>query len=149
MTTEVAAVMRRLAAGRIQQSMEALQATFAATPDDKLDFKPSDTAKSIREIVAHAIEGNGYVLNALGITDVSVEGNADRAALAKRLRTTTEAILSGIATLSDEAMGNTITFFGFEMPMPEFLLTEYWHLSRHAGQLDYVQTVYGDLVDHA
>lgn len=144
-TPEAAAALRELAVGKLRRSLSALQASFAATPDDKLDFKPSETANSPRELVAHVISGNQHVGSSLGVAMPAVGEAQDRASLVDQLDASTEAIIAAIAALPDEAMDGTISFFGMDMPTPLFLLVDEWHLSRHAGQLDYLQTIWGDM----
>jgi len=147
-TPEAASAIRDLVAERINWATARTLATFAATPDDKLDFKPSETARSIRECILHTLEGNGYVGHALGIEDNPQEGPTDRAALEGRLKSATEKIVAKIKTLPDETIAGSTEFFGHPMPTPSFLFLIEWHISRHTGQIDYLQTIYGDMEDH-
>ena len=143
---ETAEALRTLAAGQLRWSLSHILKTLAATPDDKLDFKPSESASSTRELVQHIISGNGHVGRVLGL-DFSGEPPTDRDALVARVTETTEAIIGALEALTPEQIDSTIDFFG-PMPMKSFMLVDHWHISRHAGQIDYIQTIYGDMEDH-
>jgi len=151
-----AAALRNLAVGKLRWTLNHLLSTFAATPDDKLDFKPSESAKSPRELIQHIIGGNGLVAQCFGMASATSGSAAehesapmphDREALIARVRETTEAIIAHIENLPDEAMDTMVQFVVGPIPMPVFLLLDEWHISRHAGQLDYIQTIYGDFED--
>ena len=148
LTPEAASALRTLAGGQLRSALNRSLATFKATPDDKLDFKPSETANSIRDLVVHAIEGNYYVGQALGL-DLPKDGPTDRESLVSRLTETTDAVIAAIEALSDEQVSGSVDFFGHPMPMTAFMLVDEYHVSRHAGQIDYIQTIYGDLEDHS
>jgi uncharacterized damage-inducible protein DinB len=148
-TPDTASSLRTLSAIKLQKALDRLLATFQATPDDKLDFKPSETAKSIRELVIHSLDGNGYVGGCIGIQFTPGEGPTDRASLESRLKESTARIIEGIQNLSDDQISGSVEFFGTPMPTTAYMFVNEWHISRHAGQIDYVQTIYGDLEDHA
>jgi len=151
-----AAALRSLAAGRLRWNLNHILTSFAATPDDKLDFKPSETANSPRQLIQHVIGGNGVVAQSFGIASApsgspaeleSAPAATDRESLTTRLRETTETIINHIENLPDEAMDTTVQFISRPLPMTSFLLLDDWHITRHAGQLDYLQTIWGDLED--
>ena len=140
--------IRNLAAGKIRFALNHALKTFDATPDDKLDYKPSASSNSPRELICHMLVGNAMVGQVLGIEGSPAEGPTDREALVSRLKTSTEAIIAKIEDVSDAAMDTMVLFGGRPMPMPAFLLINEWHISRHAGQIDYIQTIWGDLENH-
>jgi len=142
-------MLRSAAAGRLRFALHRLLASFEATPDDKLDFKPSETANSIRDLVVHILSGNGYVGGSLGLELAPAEGPTDRESLVARLNESTETIAKALESLSDDQVNGTVEFFGHSMPMPTFMFVDEWHYTRHTGQLDYIQTIYGDLEDHS
>lgn len=148
LTPETSSLLRTLAARQLRSSLASALKTLAATPDDKFDFKPSETSRSIRELAAHAIEGNGYIGGALSLAIDPLPEGADRTTLIAHLESTTEAVAKGIEGISDEALEGTVSFFGMEMPTQSFIFLNEWHVSRHVSQIDYVQTIYGDLEDH-
>ena len=145
---EIAQTLRSLAARQLRNALTSATKTLAATPDDKFEFKPSETSKSIRELVIHSIEGNGYVGGAIGLNVPSAPEDADRSLLIQALIDSTEVVAKGIEAMPDEALTGTVSFFGSEMPAQAFIFLNEWHISRHVSQIDYVQTIYGDLEDH-
>jgi hypothetical protein len=145
-TPEAASAIRTLAAGQLRWSLNHAVNTFEAVPEDKLDYKPSETAKSCREQIEHLLFGNDHVGKTLGLNLNAMEGPNDRPALVARLKSSTEAIAEKIETVSDEDMGSMVEFFA-PMPMTVFVMVDAWHIARHAGQIDYLQTTWGDLED--
>jgi len=63
----VASALRDLATSRLQWTLSHILNSFAATPDEKLDYKPSDTAKSPRELIQHVIGGNAVAAQCFGM----------------------------------------------------------------------------------
>lgn len=151
-----AAALKSLAVGKLRWNLNHILNSFAATPDDKLDYKPSETANSPRQLIQHVIGGNGVVAQSFGITSApsgspaeleSIPIATDRESLTTRLKETTETIITHIENLPDEAMDTTVQFVVGPISMPVFLLLDDWHITRHAGQLDYLQTIWGDMED--
>ena len=145
---ESATLLRTLAAEQLRSALKSASATLAATPDEKFEFKVSETAKSIKEMVEHTIYGNSLIGGCLGLEIKPVEGSMDRDALVDYLVSTTEMVAATIESLSDDTINGTVEFFGGPMPTSKFIFLNEWHVSRHVSQIDYVQTIYGDLVDH-
>src|ERR1700722_2479431 len=103
-TPEAAAAIRNGAISQLQWALNHTITTFQAVPEDKLDFKPSETAKSARELVQHLLFGNGMMLGALGTEVNPAEGPADRHALIERLQSSTTSLVNKFENVSDEAM---------------------------------------------
>lgn len=137
-----------LLANDLRRGVGRLVATLRATPVDKLDFKPSDTAKSIREMAQHTLGGNGYCLQAVGLPEAGNPAETDLEKLIADLEATTETLAAYADKADDALLANEIQFFGQSLVVAPFLQTVEWHISRHAAQIDYVQTIYGDLEDH-
>ena len=148
MTTSTALNAQSLLAGDLRQALGRLNATLHATPADKLDFKPSETAKSIREIAQHALGGNGYCMGFVGLEPIGNPEQTEVEALIVDLEASVGALADYAAKASDETLATEVDFFGSKLPIAAVLQTAEWHVSRHAGQIDYIQTIYGDLEDH-
>jgi hypothetical protein len=146
-TPEAASAIRSLAVGQLSWSLNHAVTTFEAVPEDKLDYKPSDTAKSARELIQHLLYGNGMMLGGFGVECNPAEGSADRADLIDRLKSSTEQLVAKFEAVPDEAMDTIVPFLS-GMPMPRFLMAASWHMARHAGHSDYLQTIWGDMEDH-
>lgn len=143
-----ASTTRYLTAFHLRWSLNHFVATFATVPDDQLDYKPSETAKSIREIAQHIVGSSYRIAPLIGVEFEAGEIATDRAALAEQVTGITNAVIETIETMPDEKMDTIVEFFGNQIPMPRFLMIVLWHLIRHVGQIDYVQTIYGDLENH-
>lgn len=139
------ALLRSIAKQRLSTGLRRVLVAFEATPDERLDFKPSETANSPRELMRHLIDGNGYVSGCFGIQAAATETASERDLIVAQLSETTQAILDRIEGLSDDEVNSSVDFFGHPMPMADFMMVSEWHFTRHAGQLDYVQTIYGDM----
>ncbi len=146
-TPEAASALRGLAVSKLQVALRRANASFDATPDERLDYKPSETANSPRQLMQHVVTGNAFVAGTLGFDLGVKEPATDRSELSSQLNQTTQAIIDCIANLSDEQVNGSVDFFGHPMPMSSFILVDEWHLARHVGQLDYIQTIYGDMED--
>lgn len=144
---ETCATLRALAAGELRWALGHAVRTFEAVPEDKLDYKPSENAKSAREIALHTLSGNGHIGSVLGIAGDPAAGATDRPAIIERLKSSTEAIAVATENLMDEQIGSMVDFFG-PMPMNIFMRVNAWHIARHAGQIDYLETVWGDMQDY-
>jgi hypothetical protein len=146
-TPEAAAALRGIAVSKLQVALRRAKASFEATPDEKLDYKPSETANSARQLIQHLVVGNTYVAGTFGLDLGVKEPASDRLELTEQLTQTTEAIIDGISNLTDDQINGSVDFFGHPMPMASFILVDEWHLTRHIGQLEYIQTIYGDMED--
>jgi hypothetical protein len=112
-----------------------------------LDYKPTGTAKSVRELAQHMIEGNNLSLQACKVDiqgDTSVSTVSD---LVAELDKTGTALVEFAASCDEGALVGTLEFFGHPFTTVQMLMTAEWHLSRHGGQIDYLQTTWNDLED--
>lgn len=147
-TTEAAEAIRQLAVGRLERAVRLTLATVAAVPEDKFDFKPSETANSVRELIRHLCGGNGYVSQAFGLPAPVVPSGDSREELVAAFSAGANAIVESAKVMPAERFNESVDFFGGQIPMAAFLLTQEWHVSRHAAQIDYLETIWGDLEDH-
>jgi hypothetical protein len=137
--------------------------TFEFVPEDKLDWSPSATARTALQIVAHCgaangafaamIRGEGWALSfdpneawaqiRAGGSDVTTREGA-----VKSVEESTAAVLAALDKVSAEMVDTAIkTAFG---PLPfSFVMTfPAQHMGGHARQIDYLQTIWGDVEDH-
>ena len=140
--------MQGLLANRIRRATRQAAATLAFVPADKLDYKPSDTSNSCRELAQHIVEGNGYCLGAIGLIGDTNPSATEIEGLIAAISSTGEQLAGFAETASDETLAGSVEFFGRSFALPEFLLTAEWHISRHTAQIDYLETTWGDLEDH-
>lgn len=130
-----------------------LMSTFAAMPDDKAAWKPTPSAKSALEIVAHVAAANQYFI-------LAYQGNPPETALPaifkwidkqaaqwttrsqveKELERTHKELDEIFARLTPEILENPRAQTG--------LWVSSFHAFEHSSQLDYIQTCYGDKEYH-
>ena len=143
----------------IEAAKNRLLTTFAHVPDDRLHWTPSPTAKSAQRIAAHAAIANfgfaamtrGERLPADNLADVVRLSEAKELAVTSReqavaiIEESTRHLLSAIDALTPERLrGDAYLPIG-PMPMASFIFLGARHAEMHAGQIDYLQTIWGDL----
>ena len=60
----------------------------------------------------------------------------------------TNALAEYAENADDATLAKEMPFFGGNIGVATFLQTVEWHISRHVAQIDYIQTIYGDLENH-
>ncbi len=148
---------------RFSAAAEDLRKTGDGTPQDKVMWAPSESARSTAQILAHcAMANHGFAAFIRGeqILPMDAEeamkiihqagrdvesGEAALEALAKSL----EDFQATIATVDENALDEMKDSpFG---PLPLRFFVEYpaQHMNDHARQIDYIQTIWGDWNNHA
>jgi uncharacterized damage-inducible protein DinB len=146
---------------RAVHDMERFLRTFAHVPDDKLTWSPAPTAKSALRIAAHTALYLGrfaWMIRERRLPQPSdvqawvAECEAQELAITDR-QGVEEAFRSGIAevlaaldTLSPEDLDLTLdSGQGWTTTMERLIALPAWHTTLHLGQIDYLQTCWGDL----
>lgn len=154
--------MSILQAGReeLRQAVVRTLHLVSETPDDRLFWKPSPTARSIGEIVAHCAGSLRNIAAQMKGTPfpipTSTEANAQflthdaayqtREAVVEALQMECAAYLEYLSTVSENDLGRSVTMpFGLgEVPLSAFVMAGAQHTQSHVSQIEYVQTLYGD-----
>ena len=146
-----------------EMGKEDLLKTFSYVPDEKLHWSPGGEARSPIWIVAHC----GYSTNAFAtfVRDGKMAFEQDPAEASKQIRqggrdtkTREEAValvekstaefIAALDTMTPERYASmTPTPFG-PLPMAMWVEVTGPHMMGHARQVDYLQTIWGDLEDH-
>ena len=135
---------------------------LAAVPDDKLNWSPSPSAKSALQVAAHAAVSyrafgailRGDPLPATTVEEIRAHSSAEEAKLRTRqdvvaaIEAGSEEVDAAIAGLSEERLGSTVKMPMFEAPMSFFIALPAVHLYGHGGQIEYLQTIWGDTDFH-
>ncbi|MBS1705634.1 MAG: hypothetical protein JST40_07145 [Armatimonadetes bacterium] len=125
------------------------------TPADKLDWKPLDEGRSTldqcQEVAFCPTWGSG-ILKHRGM-DPNVDWEAAQAA-AKQLTTVEaceakffelfEGLKAEIAAFPEAEMGESITLQWGTFTYMEIMEVPHWNVLYHWGQVNYIQTLYGD-----
>jgi hypothetical protein len=127
-----------------------LMTTFAATPDDKLDWKPAETARSAKQIAAHVAAANNYFILAYQGNPPATEFPeimkwihkksqdwTDRGVITKELERSHGELDQVFAKFTPEMLENEQATIG--------IWVSAFHGFQHGSQIDYLQTCWGDL----
>lgn len=147
----------------VERSMGDLLNVFSFVPDDKLTWSPSSTARSPLWIVGHCGQANEAFASFIRGVTPPLPGNPQDISKAIRetgrltssrdeaiasVESSVKSVLAALDGLTPESIeGSVDSPFGpmpirFWMSLPEI------HMTGHARQLDYLQTVWGDVKDH-
>jgi hypothetical protein len=137
--------------------------TFAAVPDDKLSWSPSATSKSALQIVVHCGFTNQFLASAIKGDQTPPAGSVEErhAAMDKKIaaiKTREEAISlladsvlavsAALDGVSADALGSVVQLPFGAMPMAQVIWIPARHITMHAAQIDYIETMWGDLSSH-
>jgi hypothetical protein len=128
------------------------------TPDDKVGWTPSATARTPIQIVAHGAMGTqslnewlaGKPFPFANMTEMDAafrlaeKEYKTREAALNLLEQTTSEYVSWLESLTPEQVGSTVEMPFGAVPMAVAITFAADHLRGHACQLEYIQTIYGD-----
>lgn len=142
------------------QGMEYFLRNFSHVPDDRLFWTPAPTSKSAMRIAAHtalyaarfaAMIRSGRLPAIDNLAEWLAQRDAEEAALTSRkemerlFREGTDEVLAALDNVPLEAIGTSLdSGQGWSMPMTFLLKLPGFHATLHAGQIDFLQTCWGD-----
>jgi hypothetical protein len=145
---------------RATSNMEFFLRNFSHVPDDKLTWTPTPTAKSAIRIAAHTALYAGRFARMIedrklpqvdNLSEWLAQREAEEIAITSRtemetiFRKGTDEVLAALDSLTPVEIGLTLdSGLGFSMPMIQLMNLPGWHATLHAGQIDYLQTCWGD-----
>ena len=148
------------AKSRVVGNMELFLRNFSYVPDDKLNWTPTPTAKSPLRVAAHtALYGSRFakmirtkqVPAVENLAQWLAQRNAEELAVTTReemeaaFRSGTAEVLEALDGLTHEDLEIDIdSGQGWSMPMRQLINLPGWHATLHLGQIDYLQTCWGD-----
>jgi len=140
--------------------MEMFLRNFSHVPDDKLNWKVAPTAKSALRIAAHTALYAGRFAAMMrdratpkpdNLEEWLAQREAEEVAVTSReeveriFRAGTEEVLAALDSLSaDEVAMELDSGQGWTMPMAFLMGLPGWHATLHMGQIDFLQTCWGD-----
>ncbi len=144
------------AAGLTQMMTKELLMALEFTPDDKLDWVPMGAAKTPRVIIAEcgasyrwlAAELRGEPNAAEAWESTKPEDFATREALADFVKGAEAEFLAAIGALTQEQLGQKRQVFWGEETLGNLMWLGMIHTNYHVGQLNYIQTLWGDTEMH-
>jgi uncharacterized damage-inducible protein DinB len=153
--------VQQAAARMTLDASQTLIRNLSATPAEKQTWQPLDEGRSILNQVQECAVINAWF--AMQLHDRAVpplDGDAYAAALAQidtadkataALKENTDKLVEEIKAFPDAHLDESLTMpfgEGMVMTFEEILFAGYWNMTYHAGQIAYVQTLYGDKEMH-
>ncbi len=147
----------------VRQSSARLLHLLSFVPDDKLDWSPAATSRSSIRIVAHCGVVNAMFAQVITGTlpeeflspkQVFAHAVAEEAKFTTRegvvsyVHETTAQLCAAMDTVTTVNIGSAPNSPFGPMPMPFWLSVAGQHALAHSGQLEYLQTIWGDLDPH-
>lgn len=141
------------------RATERMAHALATTPDDRINWSPSPSARTPLQEVVHgaaAIAGirgmlTGEPFPYAGLAEFDAAMRAaekqftTRAPVLSLLEQNTAEYLAWLDTLTPEQLAATVQPpFGPPVPTAVGITFAAYHLSSHVAQMDYIQTIYGD-----
>jgi hypothetical protein len=142
------------------QGMELFLRNFSYVPEDRLRYTPTPTSKSALRIAAHAALYAARFARMIRERKLPVVDNLDRwladmeaeeVALTTRaeieavFRQGTNELIAALELLNHEDLELRLdSGQGWTMHMTDLIKLPGWHATLHTGQIDYLQTCWGD-----
>ena len=134
-------------------------ADLTAIPDDKIGVSPMGEARSPLHFSAECAGFNGMLVSALKGEAIVMPDDAGKEAFyasidtkekaIAAIETSTAALVDALGTVSDEALLVEIPmYWGGSMPLYKFAHVAISHMAYHDGQLNYIQSLFGDTEVH-
>lgn len=139
--------------------MEMFLRNFSHVPDERLSWTPTPTAKSALRIAAHTALYAGRFAAMIrdrrlpapeNLEEWLAERAAEEIAITSReevervFREGTAEVLAALDSLSDEEQGMSLESGHGSFPMRRLMELPGWHATLHTGQIDFLQTCWGD-----
>ncbi len=150
--------IQTLADWRTRRGCENLLASTSAMPEDKRNWKPLGAGWAVNDLLVECILVNlkwAATLRNRAYTRVSSEvAESLRAVtgtsqgLTDHLRQSTDELIVAIENVRNDELTEVVeTPFG-TYSLADCCLIAYWNSAYHEGQINYIQTLYGDLAQH-
>ncbi len=151
--------LRKFLIGQAQRLSDSLMVNLKAIHEEKRNVSPGGIARSPIYMVAECAAVNGMLGDFLAGREVAIPAAEEREAFYRSFTTAekamalleknTTSVMEAVAHLSEEALAEVIpTPFGREMSRFDFAELIMGHMNYHIGQLNYIQTLYGDAESH-
>ena len=134
----------------LEDGVDSLWRSVEAMPEDKLDWKPSETARSTREILGEVATITGQTAQAMIDVkfDMTGEGGGEKPTdlveLEKVHREGVELYKKAIKGFPEAELATEMDLPWGKMSWLDVITYVYWNTEYHWGQINYIQTMYGD-----
>ena len=147
------------------QTKEHLFRMLETTPDDRLTWSPSPTARCPLHVAAHAVgtvkrlqdmfDGHPFHITSMAEAQIYFRDEerqyTSREEVVSLLNKNCDAYIAWLDDLTPERLASGIMEAPFglgQVPLAMALKFQVLHMLGHVGQLEYIQTIYGDEVWH-
>jgi len=146
---------QRLIAQRLRAATDQVIATTKAMPEDKLRWTPMENGRCVLELLADCVHCSLRVAKIIqqrnfnDLPDAPDWQTTDLATFHELLRSSTEAYCEVVMSVPDEDL--TLEFdapWGGKLEVGGGMFHPYWNMTYHEGQINYIQTLYGDKEMH-
>jgi uncharacterized damage-inducible protein DinB len=145
--------------GSLTQAKDMYLKDIGYIPADKLDVSPMAQAKTAKAMTVECAGLFRGLTSVVSGTDFKRPTPEDRAAYLAKFKTTDEAkaefaaaadaLLAAIGAMDVSELDREVTApWGAKVPLGTMLFMAISHTSYHDGQLNYIQTLYGDNAFH-
>ena len=137
--------------------------TLKHVPDDKLNWSPAETARTALQIATHCAHANNAFAMVIRGEELPFSGSAEEAAARIReagrdvtsrdiavqmLEESTQTVLKALDGVTPDQLGTSpMSPFG-PFPFALWMNLSAIHTGGHARQIDYLETIWGDVEDH-
>jgi hypothetical protein len=145
---------------RAVNGMQVFLRNFSFVPDDRLTWTPTPTAKSAIRIAAHTslyaarfasmirdrrLPGGDNLAEWLAQRNAEEAGLTSRTEVESIFRKGTDEVIAVLDSLTPQELDLSLdSGLGWSMPMTTLMNLPGWHATLHTGQIDYLQTCWGD-----
>jgi len=149
--------------GMIEMGRDALANTAQAVPQDKRSWKPLENGRSVQDLLGDAAQGPQFgIILLTRPADFSLSPETFQRMKDERtgwtfeqslekLESNTNALLGALDQVSEEKLNEPVTMPigpGVTLPLGQWLLMTYRTFAARTGQINYIQTLYGDYDHH-
>jgi uncharacterized damage-inducible protein DinB len=138
--------------------MEILVKVSAASPDDKWNWEPLENGRSIQDQMTECCMANTKWASILTtriyanlnpeIREAIRSACATSAGTRAKLTDTANLLASAILAVPDNDLDQVIETEWGPYTVADCLGHAYWNMVYHEGQINYIQTLYGDFEEH-
>ncbi len=150
--------VQQLAASRTQRAANDLIAAAEAMPAEKLTWVPMDEARTVLDQLTECVLANmkwtkilktrRYANMPREVVEAVVPECATLAGVTARLRQSAADLAEAIHTVGDAETADEIDTEWGPYSLADCCLHAYWNMVYHEGQINYIQTLYGDTEEH-
>ena len=125
--------------------------SVGAVPNDKLDWVPTEGARTARQLITEVVMMPAYTALALVQRQVPEYGEFSERykamsvpELLRQLTVNTQQLSEAINAFPESEFDKTLTAPWGTWTYFQTMSYPYWNLMWHTGQINYIQTLYGD-----